>query len=300
MLNRYPLWKYVLIIAIVVPGLLYSLPNLFGEDPGVHISGTRAFRVDTDTLRQMEQALRAANIPIAASTLDEGGARLRFQDTTDQLRARDVIQRELGDRYSVALTLLPAMPGWFERINAYPMYLGLDLRGGVHFLMEVDMEAAVRRAEDRYVDELRVALRDERIRYLGIRRGDDGVVELRFRDDDDRARARRLIDAEYRGELTLEEGSVGGAQVLLARLTDTQVNDINSFALDQNVTALRNRVNELGVAEPIVQRQGDSRIVVQLPGIQDTARAKQILGRTATLEIMMVDEGGRRRRGPRR
>jgi preprotein translocase subunit SecD len=287
--NRYPLWKYLLILAIVVPGIAYFVPNLYGEDPAIQVSATRTTKVDAVTQAQVEQALQHASIEARALQRDETGIKIRFRDTDTQLRARDVAQRALGDGYTVALSLVPATPAWFGWIRANPMYLGLDLRGGVHFLMQVDMAAAAKKAEERYVDDLRSTLRDARVRYLTVSRLDSGGLELRFREAAERDKAREVVRREL-PELLLTDAARGGEFVLLARLTDQATIEKRKFALEQNITALRNRVNELGVTEPVIQQQGDDRIVVQLAGVQDTAKAKEIIGRTATLEIMMVDE----------
>jgi preprotein translocase subunit SecD len=288
-MNRYPLWKYLLILAIVVLGFLYFLPNLYGEDPAIQISATRTVKVDAATLSQVEQVLKHENIEFIRSQLDEKGIRVRFRDTDTQLKARDSVQRSLGDRYTVALNLVPATPAFFGWINANPMYLGLDLRGGVHFLMQVDMVAALKKAEERYVDDLRGTLRDKKVRYLTVARPDSGGLEIRFREQAERDKAREVIRREL-PELQLTDAQKGGEYHLLIRLTDQAMVEKRKFALEQNMTALRKRVDELGVAEPVIQQQGDDRIVVQLPGVQDTAKAKEILGRTATLEIMLVDE----------
>jgi preprotein translocase subunit SecD len=288
-MNRYPFWKYLLILAIVVPGVLYFLPNLYGEDPAIQISATRTGRIDTATLAQVEQVLKHDGHAHTAAQLDEKSIRVRFPDTDTQLKARDSVQRALGDRYTVALNLLPATPKLFGAINANPMYLGLDLRGGVHFLMQVDMVAALKKAEERYVDDLRSTLREKKVRYLTVSRPDSGGLEVRFREAVERDKARETIRRAL-PELLLTDSQRGSEYFLLARLTDTAMVEKRKFALEQNITALRNRVNELGVAEPVIQQQGEDRIVVQLPGVQDTAKAKEILGRTATLEIMLVDE----------
>ena len=288
-MNQYPLWKYLLIIAILIPGLIYALPNLYGEDPAVQVSAARGAALDAAAVQRMESVLQAAGIEWIASTLDETGARFRFRDTDVQLNAKEALQRDLGDRFVVALSLLPATPAWLQAIDARPMYLGLDLRGGVHFLMEVDAAAAVRSAEERFVQDLRSTLREKKIRYLTVSRAETGTILVKFRDAQEREQAARLLDDEFR-ELSFQELERDGSPHLAGRLTEEEKQEIVEFALDQNMTSLRNRVNELGVAEPIIQRQGDRRIVVQLPGVQDTARAKDIIGRTATLEVMMVDE----------
>jgi len=288
-MNRYPLWKYLLILAIVLPGFLYFLPNLYGEDPAIQVSGTRSTKVDATTLSQVEQVLKHAGIDIVAAQRDEKSLKIRFRDTDTQIKARDTVQRALGDNYIVALNLLPATPGWFGWINANPMYLGLDLRGGVHFLMQVDMISALKKAEERYVDDLRSAMRENKVRYLTVTRLDNGGLEVRFRDAAERDKGREVVRRQM-PELGLIDSEKGDEYFLLARLTEQSMTEKRKFALDQNIVALRNRVNELGVAEPVIQQQGADRIVVQLPGVQDTAKAKEILGRTATLEIMLVDE----------
>jgi len=288
-MNRYPLWKYILILAIVIPGFVYFVPNLYGEDPAVQVSATRVTKVDAATLSQVEQVLKHENIDYVSAMLEDKSVRVRFRDTDAQLKGRDSVQRTLGDHYTVALNLVPATPRIFGAINAVPMYLGLDLRGGVHFLMQVDMAAALKKAEERYVDDLRTTMREKKVRYLTVNRLEGSGLEIRFREAAERDKGRDVIRREL-PELLLVDSQRGNEYFLLARLTDQAVIEKRKFALDQNITALRNRVNELGVAEPVIQQQGDDRIVVQLPGVQDTAKAKEILGRTATLEIMMVDE----------
>lgn len=290
MLNQYPLWKYLLILAVVVPGVLYAVPNLYGEDPGVQVVGVRTAKVDADAFKRIESVLASATLPVVRSRLDEKGAQFWFADTETQLRARDSIQQALGtDNYTVALTLLSATPGWLRSLGALPMYLGLDLRGGVHFLMEVDTESAQKRAEERYVEDIRTTLREAKIRYLTVKRQPAGGVEVRFKDADQREAARDALSRSVPA-LTYAAQERDDGAYLMAVLRPEQLRETLDFALQQNMTALRNRVDELGVAEPVVQQQGERRIVVQLPGVQDTAKAKEILGRTATLEMMMVDE----------
>ena len=288
-MNRYPLWKYVLIAVVIVPGLLYALPNLYGEDPGVQIAGLGSFDTDHATLQQVERALSEQGITPTRATLDASGIKLRFSDTETQLNAKDIIQSELKDNYTVALNLLPSTPNWLSNIGGAPMYLGLDLRGGVHFLMEVDVEGAIKNAEERYVSDLRTVLREAKVRYLTIRRGAQGGIDIKFRDEIQREKGRQVI-AEELSQLNLVDREREGKPFIQANLRPEAVEELKSFALQQNMTSLRNRVDELGVAEPVVQQQGDRRIVVQLPGVQDTAKAKEILGRTATLEIKLVDE----------
>lgn len=288
MINQYPLWKYLLILAVLVTGVIYALPNLYGEDPAVQVSSTRS-TIGDGTVRAVEDALRQANLAHRPVEISEGRLLVRFADTETQLKAADVLTEALGPGHVVALNLAPATPRWLQKLNALPMYLGLDLRGGVHFLMEVDIDTAVRQAEERYVGELRSLLRDKKVRYVTIGREKSGI-ELRFRDAAEREKARQLIRDQVQG-LVLSEHEAGGEYFLRAVLSEQETISIRRFAVQQNVTTLRNRVNELGVAEPVIQQQGENRVVVELPGVQDTARAKEILGATATLEFRLVEEG---------
>ena len=289
MLNHYPWWKWAVIALVIVPGLFYALPNLFGNDPGIQIRGVRGSAIESADFDRVRTLLSAAGLDPKGAVLDEDGLRLRFVSPEMQLKARDVLQQELGTQYTVALTLLPDAPAWLTSVGARPMYLGLDLRGGVHFLMEVDMASVVRRAEDRYVTDIRTRLREEKIRYEGVRRIPEGGIEVQLREADQIELAQKTIRRQLQG-LQVEQTDRNGAAVLVIRLNDSERQELSEFALEQNITSLRNRIDELGVAEPVVQRQGNRRIVVQLPGVQDTARAKRILGRTATLETMLVDE----------
>lgn len=287
-MNRYPLWKYLVIGAALLIGLLYTLPNFFGEAPAVQISPLRTTaKVDTALLDRVEDALGKASLPTKGVFLDANSIKVRLDTTDAQLRAKDVLQAQLGDGYIVALNLLSSSPRWLSAIHALPMYLGLDLRGGVHFLLEVDMRAALAKAAERYSNDIRSALREKKIPYSGIAR-DGQTIQVRFKDGEARERARAEID---RGmpDLALREQEDGGESRLIAQLNPEAQKRIRDFALQQNITTLRNRVNELGVAEPIIQQQGEDRVVVQLPGVQDTARAKDILGRTATLEVRLVE-----------
>ena len=288
-MNKYPLWKYLLILAIVVVGIVYALPNFYGEYPAVQISPTRTTKVDQGLLALAENQLKQANISYVAAVLDDKGARIRFTDTETQLRARDLVQKAVGEQYIVALNLLPATPGWLAALRAKPMYLGLDLRGGVHFLMQVDMAAVLKKAEESYVDDMRRVMREKKVQYLTVTRFDRGGVEIRFRDAGERDKGRDILRKEL-PDVELVDADRSGDFAISANMKQTAVFEKSRFALEQNMNSLRNRVNELGVAEPIIQQQGQDRIVVQLPGVQDTAKAKEILGRTATLEIMMVDE----------
>jgi preprotein translocase subunit SecD len=287
MLNKYPLWKHLLIVVITVAGLLYALPNLYGEDPAVQVSASaRGVEVDEGTLAQVVGVLERAGVSVKSVRFEEGLLLARFTDTETQLQAAERIKEGLGSGHVVALNLAPGTPDWLRALDAAPMYLGLDLRGGVHFLMEVDMQAAVRQAEENVVNDLRLLMRDNRIRYRTVTRSSDGV-RVRFADASPLDEAQRLIEREF--PALVVETSVDDEPQLLASLSEDEAEAIRKFALQQNITTLRNRVNELGVAEPVIQQQGTNRIVVQLPGVQDTARAKEILGATATLEYRLAD-----------
>ena len=286
MLNRYPLWKYFLILVVLVVGTVYALPNLYGSDPALQISATRTSQVTSSTSAQVQNLLQGNNIPVRSMVLDKTGLLVRFENVEDQLKSNEMIRNMLGEDYIVALNIAPAAPAWLESINALPMYLGLDLRGGLHFLMEVDSETVMKQAYERYINDFRGLLRSKKVRYLAIsQRGE--ALELKFRDSENRDRAYSAIRGEYR-ELELTDTEEGGTFLLRASLSEPAIREIKKGALQQNVTTLRNRVNELGVAEPVIQQQGDDRIVVQLPGIQDSARAKEILSATATLEFRLV------------
>ena len=288
-INKYPLWKNLLVIAATVVALIYSLPNLYGEDPVLQISANRGAVVDGTTKSSVEAALQQAQLEFSGAELIDKTLVVRMKDTDSQLKAQDVAKRTLGDKYTVAQNLMPATPAWLSALAAKPMYLGLDLRGGVHFLMQVDMPTALQQADERYVNDIRTLLRNEKIYYQGVVRRPQGGVEVQFRTGEDREKGRAKISDEYR-TLQLKDKDDGAGPTLIATITEQEQREIQRFAVQQNVTTLRNRVNELGVAEPIIQQQGADRIVVQLPGIQDTAQAKDILSATATLEFRMVDE----------
>jgi preprotein translocase subunit SecD len=294
-MNRYPLWKNLLIGVVLLFGLIYTIPNFYGEVPAVQISSGKAtLRLDPSIIAPVERALREAGIAHTGIVADDNSIRFRFDGTDEQMLARDLIHAQLNPdpqdpSYIVALNLLPATPGWLTRINALPMYLGLDLRGGVHFLLEVDMPGAITNRLDSTAADLRTLMRDRRVRHAGITR-EGHTIELRFRDAEQRDAARRAILAST-AELVLADRDDGPNDLkLVATLDPAAQQTIREFAIKQNITTLRNRINELGVAEPIIQQQGANRIVVQLPGVQDVAQAKDILGRTATLEVRMVDD----------
>lgn len=287
-MNRYPLWKYILIGVALLLGLIYTLPNLFGEVPAVQILPAKsALKVDTGLLQRVQEALAKAKVPIQGAFLDVNTIKVRFADTDIQLKAKDVLQSQLGDDYVIALNLLSSSPQWLSNISALPMYLGLDLRGGVYFLLQVDMKAALDKAAERYTNDIRSNLREKKIPYSGVTR-DGQTVTVKFRDVESRTKGLAEISKSF-PDLALKEVDDGEPK-LTATLTPPAQTRVQEFSLQQNVTTLRNRVNELGVAEPIIQQQGADRVVVQLPGVQDTAKAKDILGRTATLEVRMVDE----------
>ncbi len=287
-MNRYSLWKYIVIAVALVVGVLFTLPNFFPETPAVQVSAPKV-KVEAALLGTIEEALKGANIPYRGAVLDATGIKVRFDDTDTQLKAKEVIQAKIGDNYIVALNLLSSSPRWLTSIGALPMYLGLDLRGGVHFLLQVDMKAALDKAGDRYTTDIRSLMRGEKIQYGGIAR-DQGNVVLRFKDGAERIKARNVIEKNYPDLAVRDSDPAGGDLLLIAGLKPEAQKRIQEGAVQQNIQILRNRVNELGVAEPIIQQQGAERVVVQLPGVQDTARAKDILGRTASLEIRMVNE----------
>ncbi|MGZ5033688.1 MAG: protein translocase subunit SecD [Usitatibacter sp.] len=288
-MNKYPLWKYAVIAVALVVSLLYAAPNLFGEVPAVQVSGARStVKVEEATRTGIEEALKSANVTVLDSELVEGSLRVRFPDTDAQLKARDVIQGKVGPGYVVALNLLANSPHWLQALGAKPMYLGLDLRGGVHFLLQVDMKAAAAKSVERYLGDTRGLLREKKIYYSGLGREGDRIV-VRFRETEQRAAALKAI-GDALPDLIVREQDSGGESAIVLTIKPEVVKREQDLALQQNIQTLRNRVNELGVSEPIVQQQGPDRIVVQLAGVQDPARAKDIIGRTATLEVRMVSE----------
>ena len=289
-MNRYPLWKYILIGIALLFGIVYMVPNFFPDVPAVQISSSKSsVKIDTALLGTVEDALKAANIGYRGAELDPVGIKVRLPDLDTQVRAKDVLAQKLGDNYIVALNLLSSSPKWLASIGALPMYLGLDLRGGVYFLLQVDMKGALDKAADRYLTDVRSLMREKKVLYSGVAREGSNVV-LRFKDGAERTKARSEIENAF-PDLDVKEQDVGSGELrLVAGLKAAAQKRISEGAVQQNITILRNRVNELGVAEPIIQQQGPDRVVVQLPGVQDTARAKDILGRTATLEIRMVND----------
>jgi preprotein translocase subunit SecD len=288
-MNRYPLWKYLLILAVLLVGLIYTLPNFFGESPAVQVLPLRAsIKADLALLGRVESALKTAKINAEMVALDGNSIKARFADTDLQLKAKDMLKAQLGEDYVVALNLLPRSPQWLTGLHALPMYLGLDLRGGVHFLLQVDMKAALDKALDAATGDIRSALREENIAYSGVSR-EGNVLLVKFRDVAARNKGQTQLKQRF-ADYALTEKEQAGEFLLQATLKPEAEHRIQESAVQQNLLTLRNRVNELGVAEPVIQQQGADRVVVQLPGVQDTARAKDILGRTATLEVRMVDD----------
>ena len=289
-MNQYPAWKYVLIIVILLVGALYALPNLFGEDPALQITSSRGFQVPAELEATIEDTLVSEGIRFKNSERVNNRLLYRFESNEDQLAGSAALRKALGDTYVVALNNAHATPTWLRALGGKPMTLGLDLKGGVHFLMQVDMDTARGQQLDRYVDDLRAALRDERIRYVSVRREGNGLLAL-LRSEEDRASALELIrrDQSLQG-LNIDETNVGENFGITATVQEQQLLELQQTALKQNITTLRNRVNEIGVAEPLIQQQGADRVVVQLPGMQDTVEAKKIIGATATLEYRAVDE----------
>ena len=288
MLNRFPMWKNLMVLFVVIIGILYSVPNLYGEDPAVQVSASRGVELKVSTLDDVKKVLQEKNVKFKSVVFSQGQLLIRFDNTEDQLKAKELIVEQLGDQYIVALNLAPATPGWLSAIGAGPLKLGLDLRGGVHFLMEVDMAEAISKAQDQLVQDFRAELREQNVRYAGVRRDGDSVLVL-FRDQTQQQAGLAELRKRHQ-DLQFTDAEVNGQFRISASLTDAKLREVKEYALEQNITIIRNRVNELGVAEPLVQRQGSERIVVELPGIQDTARAKEILGATATLEFRQVDD----------
>ena len=294
-MNRYPWWKYLILAIAMVVGLLYTLPNFFGEAPAVQVSSGKAtLKVDAGLVPRVEQALQAAGLKPDFVQLEGNSVRARFGDTDTQLKARDAIVRALNPdpadpAYIVALNLVSRSPQWLTGLGAQPMYLGLDLRGGVHFLMQVDMAAALTKKTESLAGDVRTLLRDKSIRHAGIQRSGDSI-EVRLRDREAQAKAREALTLAQADMLWTEAGDAAEPR-LIGRIKPEAVRNVQQQALTQNINTLHNRINELGVAEPVIQQQGADRVVVQLPGVQDVAKAKDIIGRTATLEVRMVDDG---------
>lgn len=288
MLNHSPLWKKLMVLLIVIVGALYAMPNLYGEDPAVQISGLRGAETTTSTLDNVKSHLNEQQIEFSSIALENGQVLVRFKDTEQQLKARDSLDKVLGKDYSVALNLTPATPEWLDAVGGVPMKLGLDLRGGVSFTMEVNMNEAELKAQESMVGDFRSDLRNEKIRYRGVKKEGDAVV-ITFRNAEDLDAAESLLKKRYRDYLFVDDSS---QLTLTVSMTEQKLKEIREYALQQNITIIRNRVNELGVAEPLVQRQGQKNIIIELPGVQDTATAKEILNATATIEFRMLDSEG--------
>ncbi len=293
-MNRYPVWKYVILVIALLLGVVYTLPNFFGEAPAVQVSSAKAtIKVDTTTLQKVEDALKSAGAAPQSVVLEGTSIRARFQTTDQQLKAKDAIQKALipdtaDPQFVVALNLVSRSPAWLTALHASPMYLGLDLRGGVHFMLQVDMQAALTQRLESLTGDLRSMMREKDIRHGGIARNGQNI-EIRLRDAQQQEAAKRLITDQF-ADLQSREAADGAELRLVVSIKPEAARKVQEQALKQNITTLHNRINELGVAEPVIQQQGLDRIVVQLPGVQDTAKAKDILGRTATLEVRMVDE----------
>jgi len=293
-MNRYPLWKYIIVACALMTGFIYTLPNFFGESPAVQVSSAKAtLKVDIKTLERVESTLRTAGVESNGTFLDTNGVKVRLKDTDTQLKAKDLLEKQFNPdasnpQYVIALNLLSSSPQWLTNMHALPMYLGLDLRGGVHFLLQVDMKGALTKRLDSISADLRSLMRDKNVRHGGINREGERIV-IRFRDEETRVKARTTLD-DNQPDLQLADQGEGSELRLVATLKPTALPRSQEFAIKQNMGKLHNRINELGVAEPVIAQQGADRIVVQLPGVQDTAKAKDILGRTATLEIRMVDD----------
>ena len=298
-MNRYPVWKYVVILIALLVGGLYTLPNFFGESPAVQVSAAKpAVKIDSSTLARVEAALKAGGLVAQVVTLEGNSIKARFDTTDAQLRAKDAIQKALVPEpanagYVVALNLLSRSPAWLSNLRAVPMYLGLDLRGGVHFMLQVDMQAALTRRAESLAGDIRTSLREKNVRHSGISRNGQ-TIEIRFRDTAGLAAARAVLQEQF-PDLQASDAPDGAEFKLTATIKPEAARRVQDQSLKQNITTLHNRINELGVAEPVIQQQGLDRIVVQLPGVQDTAKAKDILGRTATLEVRLVDESGEAR-----
>lgn len=298
-MNRYPIWKYAIIVIALVVGILYTLPNFFGEAPAVQVSSAKvAVKVDRSTLARVEEALKSAGLAADLVTLDATSVKARFDNTDTQLKAKDAIQKALipdadNAGYVVALNLLSRSPAWLASLHAFPMYLGLDLRGGVHFMLQVDMQAALTKKAESLAGDIRTSLREKNVRHSGINRNGQ-TIEVRFRDAQTLAAAKAVIQDQF-ADLQTVDAADGAEFKLTASIKPEAARRVQDQSLKQNITTLHNRINELGVAEPVIQQQGLDRIVVQLPGVQDTAKAKDILGRTATLEVRMVDESSEAR-----
>ncbi|MFT5137098.1 MAG: preprotein translocase subunit SecD [Arenicella sp.] len=288
-MNRNPTWKYLLLVLLVVFGVIYASPNLYVAEPGVQVLGVRDTEVNESTLAQITRALEQNNIELKSISLDNGVIKARLTSEEAQSNARDVLKDSLGDKYGIALADLPTTPSWLASFGAEPMYLGLDLRGGVHFLLQVDMLAAQQRAEENYVDDIKKLYQEDRLRYLSVKRNGSASIEAKFKSAELRDEAIEKLQDAY-PELSAIESDRDQRFFFTAKLSDNTIAELQKAALKKNMIALRNRIDQLGVSEPIIQQQGKDRIVIQLPGVKDPGEAKLILGKTATLEVRLVDE----------
>jgi preprotein translocase subunit SecD len=288
-MNKNPTWKYLVLLLIVAFGVIYATPNLYQAEPGVQVIGLRNAVVDTNTLERVKRVLETAGVEVKQITLENGKIRARLTSEEAQNTARDVLREKLDDSFAVAAADLPTTPSWLESLGGAPMYLGLDLRGGVHFLMQVDMVAAEKKANDNYYEDIRKLLREEGIRYSGINRQENGAIFLRFKTEELQEQANVAVTTAN-PELVATTQEDNGSFTMQLQLTESAISEIKKAALKKNMLALRNRIDQLGVSEPVIQQQGLDRIVVQLPGVKDPSVAKEILGKTATLQIHLVDE----------
>ena len=291
MINKFPLWKNLLVIAIVLFGIIYSIPNLFGEDPAIQINATKGASVTQGDADRVLAKIKELGITPKSSELKDDQFVVRFNSEEDEFKAREEAQELLGERFIVAMNLLPSTPKILSAIGAEPLKLGLDLRGGVHFLMEIDMDEALAKSSQQYVQDIKSELQKQKIHYSSVTLGDEQVITTAFRTEKERDDAIDYLRTHH-NDLIFTSDADGQKFLIKARITENRLAELKTYAVDQNINIIRNRVNEIGVAEPLVQRQGSDRIIVELPGIQDTARAKEILGATATLEFRMVDDAG--------
>lgn len=286
MQNQYPLWKNLLILIVLAISVVYSLPNIYGSDPSVQIAPALKGKIEQPQADLIKSTLTTAGLAIKEFEFADGQVLVRFNNTDVQLKAADLLRDKMGDNVSVALNLASSTPKWLRNLGANPMYLGLDLRGGVHFLLEVDMVAALKQAEERYTLDIRTLLRTEKIHYDSVSKS-EGAIKITLKDTTEKVKTLDVLARDFHN-LDVKESATNPAEIMV-KVSEKEKHDLEKNAVDQNITTLHNRVNEIGVAEPVIQRQGSNRIVVQLPGIQDTTRAKEILGKTATLEYRLVD-----------
>ena len=284
MQNHFPLWKNIMVLTILVIGALYALPNIYGNDPAVQLASSNSTPLQQAQADAVAAKIQDAGFAPKSFEFENGHIMARFNNTDEQLKVADLLRDQLAGQATVALNLAPATPEWLSKLGAKPMYLGLDLRGGVHFTLEVDMDTALKQAEERYINDIRAVFRDSKVRYQSVAK-EAGGIKVVLSNDEARVAAAEVLNKDFHN-LDLDET---GPNEFTLKMTERELREIKKAALSQNITTLRNRVNELGVAEPIVQQQGDSRIIVQLPGVQDTTRAKELLGTTATLEYRLVD-----------